>query len=127
MEASQARRAVEAGRSTAAALGLEVDDVAVLHNPDRIAQRLMPCDVLARVAPSAHQADSEFEVEFEVEAGRRLAGTDVPVGECRILNWALFTAWRWRRDDQMPGRPHWRMEGLSTVRAALDRYGPGRA
>jgi hypothetical protein len=39
--------------------------------------RLVPCDVVARVAPSAHRAGSEF----EVEVARRLAGTDGPVAE----------------------------------------------
>jgi hypothetical protein len=77
MEAPEARRAVEAGRSTAAALGLDVDNAVVIHNSDRIALRLIPCDVLARVARSAHQADSEF----EAEVARRLAGTDGPVAE----------------------------------------------
>jgi hypothetical protein len=55
----------------------EVDDAVVIHNSDRIALRLIPCDVLARVAPSAHQAGSEF----EVEVARRLAGTSGPVAE----------------------------------------------
>jgi hypothetical protein len=77
MEASEVRRAVEAGGLTASALGLRVDDVVVIHNSDRIALRLLPCDVLARVAPSAHRADSEF----EVEVARHLAETDGPVAE----------------------------------------------
>jgi hypothetical protein len=278
MEPSEVRRAVEAGRSTASALGLQVDDAVVVHNSDRIAVRLIPCDVLARVAPSAHQAGSEF----EVEVARRLAETDSPVAEleprveprvytrdafaitlwtyyepvgsseiapadyahalvrlhgglrqidlraphftdrvvgaqrevgdreetpalldadrellsntlsrlrtaissggtgeqllhgephpgnllstrrgplfvdlgtscrgpvefdvahapeevgehypgvnqdlihqCRILMWALFTTWRWRRDDQLPNGLYWRIEGLNQLRAALDRY-----
>ena len=86
MEASEARRAVEAGGSTASALGLRVEDAVVIHNSDRIALRLIPCDVLARVAPSAHQAGSEFEVEL----ARRLAATGGPVAEleprveCRV-------------------------------------------
>ena len=77
MEASEAQRAVEATRSTVLALDLQVDDAVVVHNSDRIAVRLIPCDVLARVAPSVHQAGSEF----EVEVARRLAGTDGPVAE----------------------------------------------
>jgi aminoglycoside phosphotransferase (APT) family kinase protein len=77
MEALDVRRAVKAGRATASALGLQVDDVVVVHNSDRIALRLIPCDVLARVAPSAHQAGSEF----EVEVARRLAEADGPVAE----------------------------------------------
>ncbi|MFD5335923.1 phosphotransferase [Streptomyces hawaiiensis] len=279
MEPSELRRAVEAGRATASELGLQVDDVVVIHNSDRVALRLLPCDVLARVAPSAHLADSEF----EVEVARRLADVDAPVAEleprvaprvhvrdafaislwtyyepvgpeiapsdyadaflrhhaalrqidldaprftdrvavalravndreqspellesdrellsdtlsglsaaistdqagdqllhgephpgnllntrrgplfidlatccrgpiefdlahapeevgqhyagadddlihrCRALNWAMFSAWRWRRHDQMPDRDHWRAEGLNLVRAALDRCGP---
>jgi hypothetical protein len=280
MERSELRRAVEAGRATASDLGLEVDDVIVVHDSDRVALRLLPCDVLARVAPSAHLTDSEF----EVEVARRLADVDAPVagleprveqrvfvrdafavslwtyhepagseitpteyadvflrhhaalrridldaphvtdrvamalgkvndrerspeltesdrellsstlgglgaeisagsaaeqllhGEphpgnllntrrglffvdlatccrgpiefdlahapeevgrhyegadhglihrCRALNWAMFSAWRWRREDQMPDRDRWRAVGLDRVRAALDRLGPG--
>jgi phosphotransferase family enzyme len=282
MEASEVRRAVEAGASTASALGLRVDDVVVIHNSDRIALRLNPCDVLARVAPSAHQAGSEFEVEvarqltetggpvaeleprvecrvylrdgfaislwtyygsagseiapaeyagaltrlhaalrqidlkaphftdrvvgaqrevgdrgrtpallgpdrellsntlsrlsnsisrrgaggqllhgephpgnllstrrgplfvdletccrgpveFDVahapeEVGEHYPGADHElIHQCRILTWALFTAWRWRHDDQLPDGHYWRMEGLNQVRAALDRYEPGWA
>lgn len=276
MEPGELRRAVAAGRATASQLGLQVDDVVVVHNSDRIALRLVPCDVLARVAFSGDQAGSEF----EVEVARRLAGVDAPVagldprvdprvvvrdgfvislwtyyepvgstiaptdyadvlmrhhaalrrldldaphvtdraaaaltvvndrerspelpdadrellsttlsalsaaistggaadqllhGEphpgnllntrrgpllvdlatccrgpiefdlahapeevgkhyagadhgllnrCRALNWALFSAWRWRRDDQLPDRGRWRAEGLDQVRTALDR------
>ncbi|MFC8368465.1 MULTISPECIES: phosphotransferase [unclassified Streptomyces] len=279
MEPSELHRAVEAARATASELGLQVDEVVVIHNSDRVALRLAPCDVLARVAPSGHLADSEF----EVEVARRLADVDAPVAEldprvdprvhvrdafaislwtyyepvgseiapadyaaafirhhaalrrtdldaphftdrvaaalrevnhrerspelpdpdreflsntltglsaaigvgkaddqllhgephpgnllntergplfvdlatccrgpiefdlahapeevgkhyagadhelihrCRALNWAMFSAWRWRRDDQMPDRDHWRAEGLAHVRAALDRCGP---
>ena len=77
MEPSEVQRALEAGRSTASALGLRVDDGVVVHNSNRIAVRLTPCDVLARVAPVAHQAGAEF----EVEVGRRLAEAGCPVEE----------------------------------------------
>ncbi|MBV1941866.1 aminoglycoside phosphotransferase family protein [Streptomyces sp. BV286] len=276
MEPPELRRAVEAGRATASELGLQVDDVVVIHNSDRVALRLDPCDVLARVAPVEHLADSEF----EVEVARRLADVAAPVAEldprveprvflrdafaislwtyyepaeseiapadyadvflrhhaalrqidldaphftdrvavalrevkdrerspelpesdrellsetlsglsaaistehdrdqllhgephpgnllntrrgllfvdlatccrgpiefdlahapeevgdhyegaapllihrCRALNWAMFSAWRWRRADQMPDRDRWRVAGLNHVRAALDR------
>ncbi|MGW2348926.1 phosphotransferase family protein [Actinacidiphila glaucinigra] len=280
MEPSRLRRAVQAARSTASELGLQVDDVAVVHDSDRVALRLVPCGVLARVAPSGHLADSEFEVEVarlladvdapvagldlrveprvhvrdafavslwtyyepvgssiapadyadallrhhaalrridldaphvtdrvaaalgEVSDRERspelsgadrellrgtLAGLSAAVGvdgageqllhgephpgnllntrrgplfvdlatccrgpvefdlahapeevaehyagadlellhRCRALNWAMFSAWRWRRDDRMPDRDHWRAEGLRRVRAALDHCGPG--
>lgn len=63
--------------STATALGLRADDAVVLHDSNRITVRLVPCDVLARVAHVAHQAGAEF----EVEVARRLVETDSPVAE----------------------------------------------
>jgi hypothetical protein len=63
--------------STASALDLTVDDAIVLQDANRLAVRLLPCDVLARVAHVAHQTGAEF----EVEVARRLAETDSPVAE----------------------------------------------
>jgi Ser/Thr protein kinase RdoA (MazF antagonist) len=77
VEPSEVRRAVDAARVTAAALGLHVGGAVVVHDSDRIAVRLTPCEVLARVAPSSWQAA----MEFEAEVARRLAGTGGPVGE----------------------------------------------
>jgi hypothetical protein len=273
-------RAVDAAQATAAELGLRADDAVTIHNSDRVVLRLLPCDVLVRVAPSEHLADSRF----EVEVARRLADVDAPLAEleprveprvyvhgafavslwryyepvsaeiapadyadalvrhhaalrridlaaphftdrvagalrevndterspelpdadreflsgtlsglsaaisagssgdqllhgephpgnllntrrgplfvdlatccrgpvefdlahapedvgmhyagadpalirrCRALGWAIFSAWRWRREDQMPDRAHWRTEGLRRVRTALEPRGPG--
>ena len=75
MEASQFPRAVAAARSTASALDLTVDDAIVLQDSNLLVLRLMPCDVVARVAPMAYQASAEFEVEL----ARRLAETESPV------------------------------------------------
>jgi hypothetical protein len=77
MNASVVPRAVAAAMSTASALGLTVDDADVLHDSNRLAVRLTPCDVLARVAPVAHQAGAEFEVEI----ARGLAELESPVAE----------------------------------------------
>jgi hypothetical protein len=63
--------------STASALDLRVDDAVVLHDSNRLAVRLLPCDVLARVAHVAHKAGTVF----EVEVARRLAETESPVAE----------------------------------------------
>lgn len=276
MKPSDLHRAVDAARATASGLGLRTDDVVVVHDSDRVALRLLPCEALARVAPARQAADSAF----EVEVARLLAAAGAPVGEldprveprvqvrdgfavslwtyyeplgteiapdayadvltrhhtalrrialdvphvtervdtalrevtegcpelphaereflvgalrglgasigadrsrdqllhgephpgnllatrrgpllvdlgtccrgpvefdfahapedvdehcagadgdlilrCRALNWALFSAWRWRRDDRMPDRERLRVEGLRKVRAALDRCG----
>jgi Ser/Thr protein kinase RdoA (MazF antagonist) len=58
---------------TASALDLAVDDAIVLHDSNRLAVRLLPCDVLARVAHLARQA------QFEVELAQRFAETESPV------------------------------------------------
>ncbi len=81
MQASDARRAVTASVATAAALGLTVDDVVVLHDSNKLTVRLLPCDVLARVAPVAHQV-----AQFEIELAQRLAvcGSPVAALESRV-------------------------------------------
>ena len=74
MQASEARRAVAAAMSIASSLGLTVDGAVLLHDSNKLALRLLPCDVLARVAPVAHQA-----ARFEIELAGRLAGFESPV------------------------------------------------
>lgn len=74
MKAADARRAVTAAVSTAAAHGLVVDDVAVLHDSNKLTLRLLPCDVLARVAPVADQV-----AQFEIDLARQLAVSSSPV------------------------------------------------
>ena len=74
MQASEVPRAVAAAMSTASALDLRVDDAIVLHDSNKLALRLLPCDVLARVAPVAHQV-----AQFEVDLAQRLAETGSPV------------------------------------------------
>ena len=64
MEPSELRRAVAAAISTASELDLPADDAVVLHDSNRVALRLMPCDILARVAGSAHAAGTTLEVEI---------------------------------------------------------------
>ena len=61
--------------STASALDLPVDDAVILHDSNKLAVRLLPCEVLARVAPEADQV-----ALLEVEMAQRLAGTGSPVG-----------------------------------------------
>ena len=75
MQPSEIQRALAAAMSTASALGLTVDDAVVLHDSNRLTVRLLPCDVLARVAPAAYQA-----AQFEVELAQRLAEAGSPVG-----------------------------------------------
>ncbi|TDD36007.1 aminoglycoside phosphotransferase family protein [Nonomuraea terrae] len=74
MRASDVRRAVVAAMSTASSLGLAADDAIVLHDSNKLTLRLLPCDVLARVAPVAHQV-----AQFEIELAQRLAESGCPV------------------------------------------------
>ncbi|WP_330323781.1 phosphotransferase enzyme family protein [Streptomyces pseudovenezuelae] len=74
MQASEASRAVAAAMSIASSLGLTADDAIVLHDSNKLTLRLLPCDVLARVAPVADQV-----AEFEVELAQRLAESGCPV------------------------------------------------
>jgi Ser/Thr protein kinase RdoA (MazF antagonist) len=75
MKASDRQRALAACRSIAAALHLKVEDAVVLHDSNRLAVRLLPCDVLARV----EKEGSRRSAEFEVELARRLAVAAAPV------------------------------------------------
>jgi hypothetical protein len=69
MQASEVPRAVAAAMSTVSSLDLTVDDAIVLQNSNKLTLRLLPCDVLARVAPVAHQ-DAQFEIELSSTARR---------------------------------------------------------
>jgi Ser/Thr protein kinase RdoA (MazF antagonist) len=74
MQASEVPRAVAAAMLIAASLDLTADDAIVLQNSNKLTVRLLPCDVLARVAPAAHQS-----LQFEVELAQRLAAAGCPV------------------------------------------------
>jgi len=75
MDPALRRCAVRAAMSTTTALGLRADDAVVVHDSNRIAVRLMPCDTLARVAPMRHRAGAEF----EVTVARALAQPGSPI------------------------------------------------
>ena len=74
MKASEVQRAVAAATSIVAALDLTVDDAIVLHNSNKLALRVLPCDVLDRVTHVGHEV-----AQFEVDLAQRLAETDSPV------------------------------------------------
>ena len=74
MEAESVSRAVAAAKALARELHLRVDDAAVIHNSNKLALRLLPCGVFARVAPVGEEVAA-----LEVEIARRLAGTASPV------------------------------------------------
>lgn len=75
METSDITRAIAAATSIAASLELPANDAIVLHNSNKLALRLTPCDVFARVAPEGQEV-----AQLEVELAQRLAEVGSPVG-----------------------------------------------
>jgi hypothetical protein len=74
MPPSEIHPALAAAKFTASALGLAADDAIVLHDSNKVTVRLLPCDVVARVAPIAHQV-----ARFEIGLAQRLAESGSPV------------------------------------------------
>src|SRR5918996_4335888 len=74
MKAPVVVRAVGAAIEVASALDLAVADTRVLHNSNRLALRLLPCEVFARAAFAGREV---FQAELEI--GRRLAEAESPV------------------------------------------------
>ncbi|MER5193946.1 phosphotransferase enzyme family protein [Streptomyces sp. NPDC002755] len=105
MQASEVPRAVAAAMSTASSLGLTVDDAIVLHDSNKLTLRLLPCDVLARVAPVAHQV-----ARFEVDLAQRLAEAGCPVAaleprvEPRVHERDGFAVTLWTYYEPVPPR-----------------------
>jgi len=93
---SQIQPAVTAAMSIASALDLTVDDAIVLHNSNKLALRLLPCNVLARVAHVGQEV-----AQFEIELAQRLVETRCPVAaleprvEPRVYEHDGFSATLW--------------------------------
>lgn len=76
MEAELVWRARAAAKALAEDLDLPVDDVVVIHNSNKLALRLLPCDLFARVALTGQEVAA-----LEVELAQRLVATASPVAE----------------------------------------------
>ncbi|GIJ29885.1 aminoglycoside phosphotransferase [Micromonospora qiuiae] len=74
MQALELQRAVAAAMSIAASVDLMVDDAVVLQDSNKLTLRLLPCDVVARVAPATDQV-----AHTEIELAQRLAESGSPV------------------------------------------------
>jgi aminoglycoside phosphotransferase (APT) family kinase protein len=82
MQTPYVQSAITAAVSCALDLGLNANDAVVLQASNRIAVRLLPCDVVSRVAPVAYRASAEFEVEVARRLGE--AGSPVAALEPRV-------------------------------------------
>ena len=74
MDVSEVERAVSAAAELASALGLAVDEARIICNSNKLALRLLPCDVFGRVAFVGQE-----EFRFEIEIARRLTEQGSPV------------------------------------------------
>lgn len=74
MRESQRVPALAAASSIATGWGLEVGGSVVLQDSNKLTVRLLPCDVVARVAPA-----SDPVLEFEVDVARQLTAAGSPV------------------------------------------------
>ncbi|MER7245881.1 aminoglycoside phosphotransferase family protein [Kribbella sp. NPDC000426] len=103
MEAAEVVRAVEAVKVIASALELAVDDVTFLHNSNKLALRLLPCDVMARVAPVDEQ-NAQFEIDLAqqlVELGSPMAALE-PRAEPRPYERDGFVVTLWTYYESVP-------------------------
>jgi Ser/Thr protein kinase RdoA (MazF antagonist) len=74
VEAELVAQAMAAATSLAGTLDLPADDAVVIHNSNKLALRLLPCDVFARVALVGQEVFA-----LEVELAERLAAQASPV------------------------------------------------
>ncbi len=106
MNATDRRRAVGAAMAVASTVGLRVDDATVINDSNRIAVRLLPGDVLARVAYQVHRAGAAFEVEVArrlAEVGSPVAALD-PRAEHRVYLRGGFAVTLWTYYEPVPSR-----------------------
>jgi hypothetical protein len=106
VEAELVSRAMAAATALAGELHLRVDDAVVIQNSNKLALRLMPCDVFARVALVGQEVAA-----FEVEVALRLAGTASPVAaleprvEPRVYERDGFAVTLWTYYERVPPGP----------------------
>lgn len=99
-----AGRAVAAAVSIARKLGLAVEATEILQNSNKLAVRLLPCDVFARIAPVSQEEVSAREVEL----AQRLIAAKAPVAALEHRVKALvyrhdgFAVTFWTFYDQIP-------------------------
>jgi hypothetical protein len=74
MQDGEVARALAAATRSAGSAGLRVEDAVVLNNSNKLTARLLPADVLARIAPADEQV-----AEFEVDLAERLTRSGAPV------------------------------------------------
>lgn len=78
MQPEKLQAAIEAAKAVATHLGFEAADVTILQNANRVTMRLLPCDVLVRVAPARTKEFARRELRIVTELARVGAPAAVP-------------------------------------------------
>jgi Ser/Thr protein kinase RdoA (MazF antagonist) len=106
VDAELVSRAMAAATALARELHLRVDDAVMIHNSNKLALRLSPCGVFARVALVGQEVAA-----LEVELALRLAGTASPVAaleprvEPRVYERDGFAVTLWTYYEAVPPDP----------------------
>lgn len=101
-------RAITEASFLATDAGLAVDRAVVLQNSNKLALRLLPCDLLARVAILGQEV-----AELELDVAQRLADRDCPVASPdarmapRVFERDGFTVTFWTYYEQRPTNAGW--------------------
>lgn len=105
MKAPEVERAISATTQLASSLALAVGDTRILSNSNKLALRLLPCNVFARVAFVGQEG-----FESEIEIARLLAEANGPVArpearvEPRVYERDEFAVTLWRYYEQSPAK-----------------------
>jgi aminoglycoside phosphotransferase (APT) family kinase protein len=123
---SDLRRALAAATEVTAALGLAVEKAHVLQQSNRLVVRLLPCDVLARVA---NEQESPW-AEFELGLALRLAQSQAPIGvleprvtpDAYVRDGFVVTLWTYYETaSSMASAPADYARALQTLHAEMRR------
>ena len=124
MDAADVSRAIGAVISIMSALpvDLPVDDAIVLHNSNKLAVRLVPCDVVARVAHVGREVAA-----LEIELAQRLAAVGAPAGaldprvEPRVheRDGYAVTLWSYHQPSAAEPAPHDYADALHRLHAGM--------
>jgi aminoglycoside phosphotransferase (APT) family kinase protein len=125
MREAERRRAVRAAEAIAASIGLAADETVILQASNKLTLRLLPGDVLARVAPAAH-GDAQFELDLAMslaEDGCPVAAPD-PRVEPRVYARDGFDVTFWTYYEPVAGQeipPGEYAEALARLHAGMRR------
>jgi Ser/Thr protein kinase RdoA (MazF antagonist) len=98
MKTGEVERAVAATTELASALGLSCSEARIVCNSNKLALRLLPCDVFARVAFVGQEA---FHLEIEIARGLAVSQSPVATLDARVeprvyeQDGFAFTLWRY--------------------------------